>query len=402
MEYLPYIVSWNITGRCNLKCPHCYMDSTEGLLSQELTTDEARLVIDELTYLNRNLMLVLSGGEPMLRDDIYEIISYAREGGFIVVMGSNGTLIKEEGLRLLKEAGLMGLGISIDFIEPSRHDAFRGMNGAWEQAFYVLRRAKELGIETQMDVTLTDQNYQDIERFVELGAELSLKALNFFFLVCTGRARKTDISTVNYNSALRKLTELTLSEKRLMVRARCAPHIYRLIYERGARIPKGMRGCLAARHYMRITPDGYITPCPYMDLKAGDLREESVEEIWNKAPLMNILRRDSYSGRCGSCEYQVICGGCRARAYAEGGDLMAEDSLCDYTPSGRPVEEGESFSSTLQWDEEARRRIERIPIFMRGMIVRMIETRARQLGIEVITSEFIDELKMHALGMHRK
>lgn len=402
MEYLPYIVSWNITERCNLRCPHCYMDSGDEVSSQELTTDEARLVIDELTYLNRNLMLVLSGGEPMLRKDIYEIISYAREGGFIVVMGSNGTLIKEEELRLLKEAGLKGLGISIDFIEPSRHDSFRGMNGAWEASYFALRRARELGIETQMDVTLTDANYHQMEHFIELAHELGVKALNFFFLVCTGRARRTDISTRNYNIALKRITELSLSEKRLMVRARCAPHIYRLMYESGARPSKGIKGCLAGRHYMRITPQGYVTPCPYMDLRAGDLRRNSILEIWEGSSLMGELRDERYTGRCGACEYRFICGGCRARAYAETGDLMADDPLCDYMPEGKNIEEGDSFSSSLQWEEEARRRIERIPLFMRGMIVRMIETRARQLGLDIITSEFIDDLKMHAMGMHRK
>lgn len=377
------------------------MDSKEEISLKELTTDEARLVIDELSYLNRNIMLVLSGGEPMLRDDIYEIISYAKGRGFIVVMGSNGTLIEEE-LGLLRDAGLRGLGISIDSIVPSRHDSFRGMNGAWEASYHSLRRARELGIETQMDVTLTDANHHEIDEFVELGSELKVKALNFFFLVCTGRARRTDISTRNYHNALRKIVELSLSEKRLMVRARCAPHIYRLMYESGARFSRGMKGCLAGRHYMRISPEGYVTPCPYMDIKAGDLRNNSILEIWKNSSLMVSLRNEEYTGRCGACEYHFICGGCRARAYAESGNIMGDDPLCDYIPSGKKVEEGDSFRSTLQWEEAARRRIERIPLFMRGMIVRMIETKAKEQGIEVITSDFIDELKMHTMGIHSR
>lgn len=179
------------------------------------------------------MMLVLSGGEPLLRRDIYDLIEYASSGGFIPVLDSNGVLLTRESVRLLKEAGLKGVGVSIDSVNPDEHDRFRGLDGAWELSVSGLRYAKEAGLETQIDVTLTDRNWEEIDRFIEFGAGLGVKAINFFFLICTGRAMKTDISTNNYEKALTHIAKRAFHEKRLMVRARCAPHIYRILYEDG-------------------------------------------------------------------------------------------------------------------------------------------------------------------------
>lgn len=395
-DYKPYIVSWNVTRRCNLLCPHCYIDSTARLEqnNSELTTEEARLLIDGLSYINDRLMLVLSGGEPLLRRDIYEIIEYASSGGFIPVLGSNGILLTKEVVGLLKEAGLRGIGVSIDSVNPEEHDRFRGFDGAWELSVSGLRYAREAGIETQVDVTLTDRNYQEIDRFIEFGVGLDAKAINFFFLICTGRAMKTDISTSNYESALRHVAGRTFKEKRLMVRARCAPHIYRVLYEDGYSIPPGTRGCLAGRSYMRIDPEGNVTPCPYMPVVAGNIRESSLSDIWEGSPYIRLLREGNYKGRCGICEYTEICGGCRARALVNSGDMMNEDSLCGYIPEGKEKVAIEMKTiSDLKWDEKAKERIKNIPTFMQNMIVRMIGQKAREKGIDTITSEFIDELK---------
>ncbi|MFN3396444.1 MAG: radical SAM protein [Thermodesulfovibrionales bacterium] len=395
-DYKPYIVSWNVTKRCNLLCPHCYIDSTARLEqnSSELTTEEARLVIDELSYINDRLMLVFSGGEPLLRRDIYDLIEYASLGGFIPVLGSNGVLITKEGVKLFKEAGLRGIGVSIDSVNSEEHDRFRGFDGAWELSVSGLRYAREAGIETQIDVTLTDRNYQEIDRFIEFGVGLGVKAINFFFLICTGRAMKTDISTDNYESALCHVASRVFKEKRLMVRARCAPHIYRVLYDNGYSIPPGTRGCLAGRSYMRIDPEGNVTPCPYMPVVAGNIRESSLSDIWEGASYLRLLREGKYKGRCGICEYTEICGGCRARAFVDSGDMMNEDSLCGYIPEGKEKVAIEmKTTSDLRWDERAKERIKNIPTFMQNMIVRMIESKAREKGIDTITSEFIDELK---------
>ncbi len=402
LEDKPYIVSWNLTRRCNLLCPHCYLDAAAAP-SNELTESEAKFVVDELSYLNNKLMLVLSGGESMLRKDIFEIVEYASQAGFIVVLGSNGTLLTDESLKLLKEAGLRGMGISIDSSVPEYHDSFRGMRGAWELSVSALRSARGMGFETQLDVTLTDQNWSQIDDFIELGVDLGARAVNFFFLVCVGRAMRTNISTENYDSALTRIAGLFSKERRLMVRARCAPHIYRILYQQGFAVSEGTRGCLAGRSYMRIDPEGNVTPCPYMPLIVGNIKERSLASIWDGSPILNRLRNGNYKGRCGECEFGEICGGCRARALAHCDDLMEEDLLCGYKPSGKgSVVLDDTLKTDLAWEEKAKERIKKIPIFMRGMIMKVIETKAREKGVGIITSEFIDEIKTKGYpGMHR-
>ncbi len=396
-NYKPYLVSWNLTKRCNLLCPHCYIDSDSAikgtLNNSELTTDEAKSVIDELYSLNNNMMLILSGGEPMLRDDVFEIIEYASDAGFITVLGTNGTLLTREKIDLLRDAGLKGMGVSIDSPDSHNHDRFRGLDGAWDMSISALGTAHDSGIETQMDVTLTDENIGEIDNFIELGSSLSVKAVNFFFLVCTGRAVRTDISSVSYESALRRIAELSSKEKRLMVRARCAPHIHRLLYEDGVPVAEGTRGCLAGRQYIRIDPEGNITPCPYMSLSLGNIRESSLSDIWENASSLKLLQEGKYSGRCGSCEYEQICGGCRARALTEKNDFMEEDPLCTYEPRGGSLSFNDNFKSDLVWDETARKRVKKIPVFMKNMIIKVIEDKAREKGISIITSDLIDELK---------
>lgn len=398
----PYLVSWNLTGRCNLSCPHCYMDSGRKSFITELTTEEIRLGIHGLSNLNRPMMLILSGGEPMLRKDIFEIVEDSNRAGLITVLGSNGTLLTLENLKLLKGAGLNGVGISIDSCDRSYHDSFRGLDGAWELSMEALRTSREIGIETLMDVTLTDQNWMEIDNLVETGASIGVKAIHFFFLICTGRAMKTSISMKNYGMALKHIADVSIRERRLMVRARCAPHVYRILHEAEHFIPQGTRGCPAGRSYIRIDPEGYVTPCPYMDLPIGNIREELLSILWEKSPVLRSLRTGNYKGRCGLCEYREICGGCRARAFAEKGDYMEEDFLCDYFPrGGEMVRPQESFKGQLAWTPEAKEKVRKAPFFIQSMIVKMVEARARGKGIDLITPTFLDEIKAQT-GIHPK
>ena len=397
LEDKPYIVSWNLTKQCNLSCPHCYIDAHPNLNSaheNELTRDDAQSVINALSSLNNNLMLILSGGEPMLREDIFDIVRSASSAGLIVVLGSNGILLTRDSLRMLKEAGLMGVGISIDSTGHAHHDSFRGYKGAWDLSVSALRYSKEAGLETQVDVTLTDQNCSEVDDFVELGVSMGAKAVNFFFLVCTGRAMRTDISTENYDVVLKKIAKISMNERRLMIRARCAPHFYRILYEEGFPVQKGMRGCLAGRHYLRIDPEGNITPCPYMPLTIGNIKEKPLSAIWEESEQLILLRNGSYNGRCGMCEYTEICGGCRARALAVKEDIMGEDPLCNYTPqSGRQVVFSETLHGQCEWTPEAKERIKKVPFFMQGIVTKIIEAKARERGAAIITEGIIDELK---------
>ena len=397
LEDKPYIVSWNLTRQCNLSCKHCYIDAHPGVTLEdenEITTDDALSIIKELSLLNSNLMLILTGGEPMLREDIFDIVHSASSAGLIVVLGSNGTLLTRDYLRMLKDAGLMGVGISIDSTGSLHHDSFRGYKGAWDLSVSALRYSREEGLETQIDVTLTDQNCSEVDDFVELGVSLGAKAVNFFFLVCTGRAMRTDISTENYDVVLNKIAKISMKERRLMVRARCAPHFYRILYEGGFPVQKGMRGCLAGRHYLRIDPQGNITPCPYMPLTIGNIMEKPLAAIWEESEQLMLLRNGAYNGRCGMCEYTEICGGCRARALSVRGGLMEEDPLCHYIPqSGRQVVFSETLRGQCEWTPEAKERIRKVPFFMQGIVTKIIEAKASERGSGIITSKMIDEFK---------
>ncbi|MBF0566104.1 MAG: radical SAM protein [Nitrospirae bacterium] len=391
-EYVPYIVSWNLTGRCNLSCPHCYMDATKQS-TDELSTEEIFRVMDELGRIGK-MMLVLTGGEPMMREDVYDIVQHASQLGFIAVLGSNGTLLREEHLARLKDCGLRGIGVSIDSVEPAYHDSFRNFPGAWTLSVNSLRYAKSFGLETQVDVTITDENCGDLEKFIQLAVDLGAKAINFFFLVCTGRATKSFISTENYEATLHSIASLIMAENRIMVRARCAPHIYRIMHQAGMHIPAGTRGCLAGRAYMRIDNHGNVTPCPYMPTPLGNVRQTHLSGIWNGSGDLTTLRNGTYKGRCAACEYTEICGGCRARALAHSNDFMEEDSLCKYEPcGGKKVAVTEDFDAELVWDEDAGKRMKNIPAFMKHMIIGVIETKARKLGIKQITTQFIDGIK---------
>jgi radical SAM protein with 4Fe4S-binding SPASM domain len=393
LEHKPYLVSWNITRRCNLACPHCYIDASQTNC-QEISTDQAKAVIQSLYLLNQELMLVFSGGEPMLRHDVYELVELASSKGFITVMGSNGTVLTQDKLRRLKSAGLMGVGISIDSTKPERHDLFRGMDGAWNLSTKALAYAKEQGIDTQIDVTLTDENWGEIDDFVELGAECGARAVNFFFLVCTGRAARTHISVANYDLAIRRIAQIMMAERRLMVRARCAPHIYRILYENGFPLTEGTKGCIAGTSYMRIDPEGYVTPCPYMPLAVGNVRTDTLQGLWENSQELKLLRSGVYKGRCGRCEYSEVCGGCRARAFMEKNDLLEDDTLCAYEPKNNgKIHLSEIFPGSFVWNEDARERIKRVPLFMKNVVVKIIERKAQERGISQITSELIDELK---------
>lgn len=395
LEELPYLISWNLTSRCNLLCPHCYMDA--GRKSEhELSTEEIKKGMDEIAGLNTRLMMVLTGGEPLLRPDIFDIVEYASEKGFITVMGSNGTLMTAKILHNLKERGLTGIGVSLDSINAANHDAFRCYYGSWGLAVNALKMANDIGLKTQMDVTLTDVNSTEVDALIELGVELSVQAVNFFFLVCTGRARRSYISVGNYESALRTVAVKAAQEQRIMVRLRCAPHVNRILHEEGLSSPTE-KGCPAGLSYVRIDPEGNVTPCPYMPVSIGNIRQKPLHVLWDGDDNLGRLRQAQYKGKCGECEYKKVCGGCRARAYTYTKDMFETDPLCAYQPKGGTVLSlADAFVGDLHWDDAARDRINKVPKFMRKMIVKAIEEKARKENSSRITSEFIDRMKKNS------
>ncbi len=349
-QFIPLVVSWNVTRKCNLKCQHCYINAATDELRDELTTEEAKRLIDQIYNVSRPL-LILSGGEPMLRQDIFEIIKYGASKGFRMGLGSNGSLIDNKVAGKLEEAGVKTVSISLDSSVPENHDNFRGVEGSWQKATEAITALRQNGILVQVNMTVTQQNHEEIDEIMSLAEKLGVENFHLFFLVPTGRGTKvTDISPAMYESMIKSAFAKTRKHK-LNVRPSCAPQFMRIAKDMGLDMRQWIRGCLAGLHYCRVYPNGDITPCPYLPLKLGNIREQSFSEIWFGSEVFKNLRDPTaLKGKCGACEHRNLCGGCRARAYGlssdfidycgdlhepseQRGDYLKEDPWCVYQPS---------------------------------------------------------------------
>lgn len=341
----PRIVSWNTTLKCNLKCDHCYIDANNNENKTELNTVEGKQLIDQLAELGRSI-LVLSGGEPLLRKDIFELAAYGVKKGLIMTMGTNGTLIDDEVAREIFDCGIRKVAISVDSSTPTVHDEFRGVKGAWNKAVEGVKSCIRNGVDVQFNVTMTRKNYGDLEAILRMANIYGVKSVHLFFLVPTGRGKNVlDISPQMYEDTLRQV--LTAPRDLVEVKPTCAPQYMRLAKEMNLNMGRWSRGCIAGISYCRILPDGSVTPCPYLPVQVGNVRRTDFKEIWANSQVLNELRDfDNLKGKCGICEHRGICGGCRARAYgvtsycggrvgkeqAIAGDFLAEDPWCTYQP----------------------------------------------------------------------
>ena len=348
-KFVPLIMSWNVTRECNLKCSHCYINATDKKLANELNTVESKQLIDQICEVSRPL-LVLSGGEPLLRPDLFELIRYGSSKGLKMGLGSNGSLIDERVARKLKEAGIATVSISLDSHIPAQHDEFRGVAGSWDKAIQAIKALRNNNVLVQVNTTLTQQNYNQIDDIMSLSENIGVENFHLFFLVPTGRGTKmTDISPQKYEDMITN-TFAKVAKHKLNVRPSCAPQFMRIAQGMGLDMRQWIRGCIAGLYYCRIYPNGDVTPCPYLPIKIGNIREKSFKEIWTNADMFKALRSpDSLKGKCGICEYKTICGGCRARAYGLSsdfidycgdlhepaelkGDYLTEDPWCVYQP----------------------------------------------------------------------
>ena len=407
-SYVPHVVAWNLTRRCNLACAHCYIAAgpTESATG-ELPTQDCLRIVDEILAVNPSPMLILSGGEPLLREDLEEIARAASSRGATVVVGTNGTGLTSGRIAALKKAGVRGVAVSVDSLRPSYHDRFRHGRGSLEETQAAIERLREQRLDVVIQTTVTKGNRAELERLVAWAAEEGAVAFNCYFLVATGRGEalgRGDLSPEDYETVLADLARWQRDYRgRLMVRAKCAPHFMRHVHQIDPESPvlNYETRCPCGTQYCRITPDGKLTPCPYLPEEAGDLNRMSFGEIWRTAPLFQQLRTGSLGGKCGACEYRRLCGGCRARAFALEGDVLAEDPSCSYEPSGavpvierlRDVTYGADVTPALTWSDAARTRIERIPSFVRGVVVQRVEDFARRRGLREVTPELLAEIR---------
>jgi len=416
MEYRAHTISWNITKRCNLNCAHCYLDAAfrSGERTDELSTEECFRVIDQIEEINPSALLILTGGEPLLRKDIFEIIRYASRRRFMVVIGTNGTLLNDKLAERMIEAGVKGVSISLHSVKPDAHDRFTQVPRSWQNAVRGAGILKRNHLEFVIQTSTMAWNYDEIPDIVDFAHQLGARFFNLYFLVCTGRGQGlsgSDISGAQYEAMLAQVFEMQKKyQGQMLISAKCTPQYKRIVYEADPHSPyikTYSGGCPAATHYAQITPKGDVTPCPYMSIPLGNVKENRFADIWNHSPVLNQLRnRKLLQGRCGRCEFQSVCSGCRARAFAETGDYLAEDPSCQYEPGKYHFVEikleetltlGLEADFQLTWTEEAQKRLERIPSFARGMVVKGVEAYARSKGYREITPELMKEVREKAM-----
>ena len=413
-----HVVSWNITRRCNLSCAHCYLPAVTATerpgpaSDTELAESEAFRLIDQIAEVNPEVMLIISGGEPLLREDVFALSAYAAGKGMMVVMGSNGLLIDDRVARRLRENGVSGISISLDSIEPDRHDRIRRSPGAWKKAVAAIERSRDAGLSVQVNTVVTRGNHDELAALIDYSRNLGARVFSPFFLVCTGRGeRLTDLSPSQYEEILSSIVDLQARSGGIMVRTRCAPTVRRILHRKnpGSPLLKLDAGrCLAGLSYCRISPEGDVTPCPYMPVSAGNVRGQAFGDVWRHSELLKSLRTPALKGKCSTCDYRLLCGGCRARAYAARKDYLEEDPWCHYVPDGGKMKIPPSFEGDKSepapgavkpiWTKEAEERLKRVPFFVRSMVRRAVERHAEEHGIREITPAMMEEVKQKGMG----
>jgi AdoMet-dependent heme synthase len=381
----PRLIFWEVTKGCNLRCIHCRASATELSAPSDLSTAAALGIIDQIAAA-ANPILVLSGGEPLFRSDIFQLARYGTDKGLRVALATNGTLVTQEVACMIVDAGVKRVSISLDGADSLTHDSFRGIPGAFDAAVYGLRNLKKLGMSVQINMTIARHNARQLPQVLELAKELGADALHTFLLVPVGCgvdiAAEQMVAPEEYEEMLNWFYDRSL-EGEIELKATCAPHYFRVVRQRrvaerhsaeaaakaraGARAdsaaigpadmmmpgstgivlnrparPAGghpgdmnamTKGCLAGTGVCFISHEGEVYPCGYLPVVAGDLRRQSFADIWASSAVFEQLRDSgNLKGKCGCCEFRNVCMGCRARAFAATGDFLDEEPFCVYQP----------------------------------------------------------------------
>lgn len=341
----PRIIAWEITRSCNLACAHCRAAAHQEPYPGELTLEECKAVIDDIASIT-DPILILTGGEPLMRPDIWDIVDYAQAKGLRPVIGTNGTLIDEKCARKIAEHGIPRVSISLDFPTAEGQDAFRGKDGAFEEALAGMRNLREQGVGVQVNTTITKMNADLVEEIHELARTEGAEAFHPFLLVPTGRGEDlvdVELSPREYEEVLTWAYHCQKNSP-MHFKPTDAPQYYRIIRQLSAaegrkvsRETYGMealtRGCLGGITFAFISHVGDVQPCGYFDMQLGNVKDMPFSRIWEESPVFADLRDYSrLKGKCGACEYKGVCGGCRARALAATGDYLAEEPYCAYVP----------------------------------------------------------------------
>lgn len=339
------LIAWEVTRSCNLACRHCRGEAHSEPYAGELGTIEAKALLDTFPQVGKPIV-IFTGGEPMLRPDLYELIAYARSLGLSCACAPNGTLITRDNAIKLKAAGIERCSISIDGPDAASHDDFRRVPGAFAASMAGIEYLKQAGLPFQINTTVTRDNLGSFRKIFDLCERIGAAAWHIFLLVPMGRgAGLADqvISAKEYEEVLHWFYDFRKTTK-MQLKATCAPHYYRIMRQR-AHAEKlqvepaifGMdamtRGCLGGTGFCFISHTGQVQPCGYLELNCGNVRELPFPEIWRNSVVFRNLREPAkYEGKCGQCEFHRVCGGCRARAQSMGGNYLGPEPLCAYQP----------------------------------------------------------------------
>ena len=394
-EFKPRLIFWEVTKGCNLRCIHCRATATELSSPTDLPTERALDIIKQIADFG-NPILVLSGGEPLYRSDIFDLARFATDRGIRVALATNGTLVTKPVAKKIVEAGVKRVSISLDGADALTHDTFRGIPGAFEAAIYGMRNLQELGLSVQINTTIARHNAHQLPDVLEMARSLGADALHTFLLVPVGCgvdiANEQMVPPEEYERMLNWFYDRS-KDGDIELKATCAPHYFRVVRQRRAEErkqaaaaaggdyravehgpaigptdmampgsdaiifkpkgnhtghptghpgghpgghPDGMnamtKGCLAGTGVCFISYDGEVFPCGYLPAVAGDLKKQPFSEIWNDSKVFAQLRHDPLEGKCGCCEFRNVCMGCRARAFAATGNMMSEEPFCVYQP----------------------------------------------------------------------
>ncbi len=350
------LIFWETTRACNLECPHCRASAEKRRSRDELTTQEAKRFIDSAASFSKPI-LVFSGGEALVREDIYELIRYATNAGLKSTLASNASLITLDIAKRLKESGIKVVAVSVYGSSANAHDAFCGQKGAFEKSLAGIENIKAAGMGLQINTTITKRNLSELEAIGQFALAQGAASYHIFFLVPVGRGKAIEgdeITPQEYEDAFNRLYDFK-AKAPLHIKPTCAPHYYRVIRQRDANarecapqkthnsanvgesaFHEMTKGCLAGQGVCFVSSKGEVFGCGYLPVKAGDLRNQDFKTIWFESELFKALRDDTkLEGRCGVCEFKKVCGGCRARAYSTTGDYLQEEPYCVYTPLKR-------------------------------------------------------------------
>ncbi len=344
-DQAPMLVIWEATQACDLACVHCRASAQSERHPHELTTEQGYRLLDEIRSFGEPLM-VFTGGDPLKRPDIYELIRYSVKIGLRTNVTPSATpLLTEEAIDRFKEAGVSRMAISLDGPDAPSHDDFRGVPGTFDRAMMALRHARDIGLDTQFQTTVTKRNMARLPEMAEIAREIRTKMWSLFFLIVTGRALENDdLEAAEYEKVFEFMYELSKTAP-FGIKTTEAMHYRRYVAQRikaehGVTENENAKGVAwrtagvsDGKGFVFVSHQGEIYPSGFLPVSGGNVLRDSLTDIYRNSSLFRTLRDTTQrEGKCGICEYQKVCGGSRSRAYALTGDYLAEDPRCTYQP----------------------------------------------------------------------